>query len=112
MTGGGAAATARSRLTRRLTLVLAVCYLVLGVAETVRLTISGDGGLVFWFGTLVGGGALLLVGGVPRTAAPGPGRRACVVLGALLGTVATSWTLVLPVLAIAVLVRTITGAPQ
>lgn len=33
-----------------------------GVAETVRLVSTGDGGFWFWFPTLVGGGALVIAG--------------------------------------------------
>ena len=54
------------------------CLLIAGgVAETVRVVRSGDGGLLFWFGTLVGGGALSdvgtgLAGIVLATSAPHP----------------------------------------
>jgi len=40
-------------LARRAGIGLGVTYLLLGVAETVRLVVTGDGGLIFWFGTLV-----------------------------------------------------------
>lgn len=43
------------RWTRWAAIGLGVLLVAAGVAETVRLTRSGDGGLVFWFGTLVGG---------------------------------------------------------
>jgi hypothetical protein len=64
------------KLTDRLPVVLGGLYLVAGVAETIRVVSSGDGGLAFWFGSLVS-------------------------VGALAGMLATMWTLVVPVLAIA-----------
>jgi hypothetical protein len=71
-----------------------------GVAETVRLLRSGDGGFAFWFGTLVGGGVLILVGTVllPRKPAVG---GSLTVIGCLAGLLPTMWTIVVPVLLVA-----------
>lgn len=71
-----------------------------GVAETVRLLRSGDGGFAFWFGTLVGGGVLILVGTVllPRKPAAG---GVLTVIGCLAGLLPTLWTIVVPVLLLA-----------
>src|SRR5687767_305502 len=52
----------RRRLTDVLVLLLGGLYLSAGVAETIRVVRSGDGGLAFWFGTLVGGGSMVLLG--------------------------------------------------
>ena len=52
----------RPRLRFWLTLGLGLLYVAAGIAESVRAVTSGDGGLWFWFGTLVGGGALVLSG--------------------------------------------------
>lgn len=74
------------------------CLLVLaGIAETVRLLRSGDGGLLFWFPTLVGGGALILAGTLMSPTRPVLGTR-LIVAGCLLGVLPTLWTLVVPVL--------------
>src|SRR5512133_2692081 len=88
-------------------ITLGVTYVLLGVAETIRLLITGDGGFVFWFGTLVGGGTLLLLGALPRQVVQGHDRRLiAVLLGAILGIPATAWTLVMPLLAITVIFLT------
>ena len=97
------------KLTDRLPVVLGGLYLVAGVAETIRVVSSGDGGLAFWFGSLVGGGVLVLLGALgfrerPRLSA------GLVTVGALAGMLATMWTLVVPVLAIAVIVLVIRRA--
>jgi hypothetical protein len=94
----------RQSLARRSAIGLGVLYVLLGVAETVRLVVTGDGGLVFWFGTLVGGGTLLLVGARAR---PDGRHLAAVLAGAFLGMPATAWTLVVPVLALAVVALTV-----
>lgn len=92
---------------RRSAIALGVTYLVLGVAETVRLVVTRDGGFLFWFGTLVGGGTLLLLGALPREAARDRRRVVAVLLGAALGMPATAWTLLVPLLAITVIVLTV-----
>jgi hypothetical protein len=93
------------KLTRWLGIVLGILLIADGVAETVRLTRSGDGGLAFWFGTLVGGGSLILVGSVLRTrfARVGP---VLVLTGCVVAIVPTMWTIVVPLLLLALLVLT------
>ena len=93
---------ARGRLTDILTVALGVLYIVAGIAETTRAIVSGDGGIPFWFGSLVGGGALILLGHRLR-------RRqkpyvVLVTVGCLAGLLATMWTLVVPVIALIVIV--------
>ena len=74
-----------------------------GIAETVRLVRSGDGGLVFWFGTLVGGGILVLTGTLLLPRRPIPG---CILttIGCLAGVVPTIWTLIVPVMLVALVI--------
>jgi hypothetical protein len=66
-----------------------------GIAETVRLVRSGDGGFAFWFGTLVGGGVLVLTGTLllPRRSVTG-----CVLttIGCVAGLMPTMSTVVAP----------------
>jgi hypothetical protein len=94
---------ARRRLTDILALCLAVLYVAAGVAETVRAVVTGDGGVPFWFGTLVGGGTLILVGTLGLHHRPRL-RGWLVALGSLAGVLATMWTLVVPVIALTVVV--------
>lgn len=93
----------RHVLVRRGALSLGVVYVLLGGGETVRLVLTGDGGFLFWFGTLVGGGTLLLVGAWPRRVPDGR-HLAAVLVGAVLGMPATAWTLVVPLLALTVVI--------
>jgi hypothetical protein len=74
-----------------------------GIGETVRLVRSGDGGFLFWFPTLVGGGLLVLGGTLLRPRRP--------ILGFVLTTVGcvaailpTAWTVIVPVLLLVVIV--------
>lgn len=88
---------------RRLAVLLGGLYLLAAVAETTRAMVTGDGGLLFWFGTLTTAGALVLLGAL-RSETRAPRRRASVVAGACLGMPATAWTVVVPVLAVVVIV--------
>jgi hypothetical protein len=91
----------RRRFTRWAVLGLGFLYIAAGIGETVRLVRSGDGGLLFWFGTLVGGGLLVLLGELlHRTRAGLAATLICV--GWLVTVPATIWTLVVPVLGLAV----------
>ena len=90
------------------------CLLVAaGVAETVRLVRSGDGGLWFWFPTLVGGGALVLAGTLLRPRRPVAGLH-LTCAGCLLGVVPTAWTVVVPVLLVVLVIGVVseTGADR
>ena len=84
-------------------LLLGGLLVAAGIAETVRLVRSGDGGLAFWFGTLVGGGILVLTGTLLLPRKPIPG---CVLttIGCVAGVVATMWTLVVPVMLVALVI--------
>jgi hypothetical protein len=94
------------RLTAMATLSLGVLYVAAGIAKTAQAVSSGDGGLVFWFGTLVGGGALVLVGLALIGRQPHLGGS-LVCIGSLMGILATAWTVVVPVLALAVVFLTL-----
>ena len=96
----------RPRLRFWLTLGLGLLYVAAGVAESVRAVTSGDGGLWFWFGTLVGGGALMLSGMAASSRHPNVGRT-LICVGSMMGVLATGWTLVVPLIAVAVVVLTI-----
>jgi hypothetical protein len=85
------------RRTWWLGVVLGSLLLVLAVAETYRVLASGDGGLVFWLGTLGGGGALVLAGTLLADRMPRP-ALVMTVLGCVAGILPTMWTLVIPLL--------------
>lgn len=93
------------KLTRWLGIFLGVLLIAAGVAETVRLTRSGDGGFIFWFGTLVGGGTLILIGTMLRARSSRLGWP-LVVTGSLLGILPTMWTIVVPLLLLALAILT------
>jgi len=93
----------RPRLRFWLTLGLGLLYVGAGVAESVRAVTSGDGGLWFWFGSLVGGGALVLSGMAVSSRHPNVGRT-LICVGSMMGVLATGWTLVVPLVAVAVVV--------
>jgi hypothetical protein len=101
----------RQVLTRWLGICLGLVFAALGVLETVRVVVSGDGGLVFWFGTLVGGGALILLSTLGLRSRPRLSLGA-LILGALAGSVATAWTLVLPMLALLLIALRLMAAPE
>ncbi len=85
---------------------VAVLLLALGVAEGVRVVRSGDlSGLPFWLGTLLGAGACVLAGTLLSARRPGLGL-ALTATGCLVAMVPTAWTLVVPVLLLALLVVT------
>jgi hypothetical protein len=84
-------------------------FIVLGVVEVAVRVLSSDPidteAVVYWFVTLCGGGTLVLLGSFVITR---PGwALAAVVLGCLMGIIATIWTLVLPVAALALVILTI-----
>src|SRR5262245_7193416 len=74
-----------------------------GIAETVRLVRSGDGGLVFWFGSLVGGGILILTGTLLQPRRPRPGF-VLTTIGCVAGILPTIWTLIVPVLLVVLVI--------
>jgi hypothetical protein len=87
------------RLTRILAGFLGVVFLALGVVETVvRVRDSEYAYALFWFTFLCGGGTLILWGTF-RSASP---RWAVnlVIVGAILGSYVSAWTVILPLLAL------------
>ena len=83
----------------------------MGIAETTRAVISGDGGIPFWFGSLVGGGALILFGTLAYRNQPRR-RTVLVTVGCLAGILATMWTIILPLVAIVVIALTFRAGSQ
>jgi hypothetical protein len=74
-------------------------YVALGIAE-LATHLDEPVSLIFWLSSLWGGGALVLYGVFGR---PEVTTR-LVIAGSLLGLVATAWTLIIPVLAIALVI--------
>jgi hypothetical protein len=77
-----------------LALGLGVVFIVAGLAETYRAVSSGDGGVVFWFGSLFGGGTLIIIGAFAVA------RRtwlsfSLTAIGCVAAANATMWTLIL-----------------
>lgn len=103
------AEVARDRAARWLAWGVGIVFIVLGVVEVAVRVLSSDPidteAVVYWFVTLCGGGTLVLLGSFVITR---PGwALAAVVLGCLMGIIATIWTLVLPVAALALVILTI-----
>jgi hypothetical protein len=85
--------------------VLGGLLVAAGIAETVRLVRSGDGGFAFWFGTLVGGGLLVLTGTLLLPRKPTHGFI-LTTIGCVAGLLSTAWTVVVPVMLVALVVAT------
>jgi hypothetical protein len=86
-----------------------IVFIVLGVVEVAVRVLSSDPidteAVVYWFVTLCGGGTLVLLGSFVITR---PGwALAAVILGCLMGMIATVWTVLLPVAALALVVLSI-----
>jgi hypothetical protein len=101
----------RTPLARWLTVVLAAIYAVLGSLEVILRLDDPDpdyGAMAFLGGTLLGGAAIILVG----LFAPLPPKYEVpvIMVGLVAGLMATLWTLVVPILAIAIVVLTLRGA--
>jgi hypothetical protein len=101
----------RPRLAFWLTLGLGLLYVAAGIGETVRAVTSGDGGLWFWMGTLVGGGVLVLAGLATPSRHPNV-RRTLICVGSMMGVLATSWTVVVPLVAVMVVVLNLPKPPS
>ena len=90
------------RWTRRLGAALGIIYVALGVAESIT-HLDEPGSLVFWAPALLGGGTLVLLG-VFIVREPGWLSTSLVGVGLLGATVATAWTIILPLAAIGLFV--------
>jgi hypothetical protein len=104
-----AAGVARGRAARWLAWGVGIVFIVLGVVEVAVRVLSSDPidtqAVVYWFVALCGGGTLVLLGGFVISR---PGwALAAVVIGCLMGMVATVWTVLLPVAALALVVLSI-----
>jgi hypothetical protein len=99
-----------SRVKRALGATIGVVLLVLGVGEFVT-HLDEPLSLFFWLPSLWGGGALILVGVFRATARPWL-SEVLVIVGALLGFLATAWTLLMPVLLLTLVVLTIVRMPR
>lgn len=89
---------------RTLGLVLGGVYLAFGVVEVIGHRNDSAAALVFWGGSLLGGGALVIAGTLLLPTQRRPGL-ALLTIGTLLATNATLWTLLLPIFAIYVLAQ-------
>ena len=101
----------RTLITGRLAVTLGCLFIVLGIAETVRAVRSGDGGIWFWFGSLVGGGTLIIWGWSLRRRWPG-WSAALVAVGSLAGSIATMWTLLVPLAAFTLITLVVLAAGE
>jgi hypothetical protein len=100
---GGRRLMRRQFFIRWLGIFVGSIFLLAGVFETIRVLASGDGGVAFWFGTLIGGGALILFGTLRLQSHPLLALGA-VTIGGLAGSLATAWTVMLPMLALLLVV--------
>jgi hypothetical protein len=90
-----------------LTWFVGVVFLALGAAEVAVRLLADDpidpAALAFWSISLLGGGALVLLGALRVGGQSGRGLL-LLGIGVFLGSLATMWTMVLPVAAIATFV--------
>ena len=89
---------------RPLGLWLGGLYAGLGTAEVVAHRHDDPFDLLFWGGSLLGGGALVIAGTLVRDGHRSLGLTT-LTLGAALGMNATLWTVLVPLFAVLVLVR-------
>src|SRR5215212_9552922 len=89
---------------------LGLTYIVLGLVESTVAIRASDPILFFWFPALCGGGALVLTGTF-KVVRPPTLSIGLVTAGALAGGLATAWTIVGPILAIALIVLRISRSP-
>ena len=96
----------KDKFTTRLGATLGIGFILFGIVETSVAMNGRDNIGFFWFPTLCGGGALILLGmfAVHRPAWLSAGL---VTVGALAGGLATSWTVVVPILALTLIVLVI-----
>lgn len=94
------------KLTRGLGAVLGIGFVAFGLVETGIAVSNGDGIALFWFPALCGGGTLVLLG-VFRVLRPRSASIALVSVGALAASLATVWTVLLPILAVTLVVLVI-----
>lgn len=99
-----------SRVVRALGATIGAAYLALGVVEFVT-HLDEPRSLFFWLPALWGGGALVLVGVFGSSTRPRL-SVALGIVGALLGLLATAWTLVMPILVLVFFVLVVVKASR
>ena len=98
----------RARAARLLGGFLGLTYIVLGLVESTIAIRGSDPIVLFWFPALCGGGALVLTG-MFTVVRPPLLSIGLVTAGALAAGLATAWTIVGPILSIALIVLRISG---
>jgi hypothetical protein len=83
--------------------LLGVGFVVFGIVESGVALVGRDPIGFFWFPALCGGGVLVLLG-VFKIVHPARASIALVAVGALAGALATSWTVIVPILALVLIV--------
>lgn len=89
---------------RPLGLTLGTVYVGFGIAEVATHVEDTAFALLLWGGSLLGGGALVLVGTLLRDRHR-PIGLSLLTVGTVLGLNATAWTIAIPLFAVFVLVR-------
>jgi hypothetical protein len=87
---------------------LGIGYVVAGVAGVALGATDGGRDLAVWLGLLVGGGALVLVGSFLFR--PSPFGVLATAIGAVAGALALVWSVVVPVLALALVALSVVRA--
>ena len=100
----------RTRAAQKLGGFLGLTYIVLGLVESTIAIRARDPIVWFWFPALCGGGALVLTG-MFKVVRPPMLSIGLVTVGALAGGLATTWTIVGPILSIVLIVLTIRRSP-
>jgi hypothetical protein len=95
----------RQKLDRILAATVGGGLFLQGAAELL-LRLDDPAPLLFWLPTLWGGSALVLVGAFRRNQRIGP-SLVMVVIGCLLGLLPSAWTVVMPVLIVALMLRAV-----
>jgi len=99
-----------STATEVLAAILGVGYLAAGIVGAAAGATGGDrSDLAFWLAFLVGGGALVLIGSFVLGSRPVL-SAALTSVGALAGAVAIFWSVIVPVVALALVVLSIVRA--
>lgn len=97
-------------LTTWLGLLLGVGYLVAGIVGWIADVTDGDGSdLAFWVVLLCGGG-LFVLAGVFRVTSPAWLSVGLVAIGALAGALVTFWSVITPILALALVILVVLRA--
>ncbi len=109
--GGGWSTAGRDGVTiasQVLAGVLGIGYVAAGLAGVVLGGTGGGTDLAIWLGLLVGGGALVLVGSFALR--PGTPGVLATAIGSVAGALALFWSVLVPVLAVALVVLSVLRA--